>query len=240
MWYEAKRVSQEWLCRGRSASCRLVAELTRAIQAQDEPPPATAAAASRTHKLTDLLRQAGQLLSDMRREGEGAADAIFAMIDVMDDDDYEAPRGQTALVPVLPAPQLLLPEELVSPRMLSVDPGARTGREQSAGPLQVVAGKLSPLPGDQDPVGVAEKVAWMDTKSQAPAQGDQDGDGVHEIVGPGAGAVPGWPNLTSVLALFSGPLCWLLALGSLGGTRRRWSFELKGQQQFHVSRGQET
>lgn len=149
---------------------RLVEEMTNVVKAPDsDPVAAPAAAPARPHKLSDLLRQASQLLADMRREGEGAADAIYAILEVMDSDEY-AGESQLALVPALTPPGGFGGGGFLPPGALEIPPAPDDGRHFAPSPLEMVEGKVSPLPGDANPIGLAEKVAWMDTKGHAPGR----------------------------------------------------------------------
>lgn len=148
--------------------CRLVEELTNVVKAPDSiHPVAPTQQSAPQHKLTDMLRQASQLLSDMRREGEGAADAIYAIMDVMDSDEYAA-EHRLAIGPSLAQPGVLGGGGYLPLGALDVALG--DAADGAPSPLQMAEGSVSPLPGDHHPVGVAEKVAWMDAKGHAPAR----------------------------------------------------------------------
>lgn len=145
-------------------------ELTNVVKAPESVHPAAPAQQSAPqHKLTDMLRQASQLLSDMRREGEGAADAIYAIMEVMDSDGYAA-EHRVAIGPGLTQPHVLGGAGGAYLPLAALDVDLGDAADGSPSPLRMADGKVSPLPGDHDPVGVAEKVAWMDTKGHAPAR----------------------------------------------------------------------
>lgn len=171
-------------------ACRLVEEMTNVVKAPDsDAVAAPAAAPARSHRLSDLLRQASQLLADMRREGEGAAEAIYAILEVMDNDEYAGER-QLALVPALTPPGGFGGEGFLPPRALEIPPALDGGRNFAPSPLEMVEGKVSPLPRDANPIGLAEKVAWMDTKGHAPGRGLADVGGADAAASELAGARP--------------------------------------------------
>ena len=103
------------------------------------------------HKLAGLLQQAEQVLSDMRREHDSAADALVS-IAVALDSDLDGPHDGG----LAPPPQLLLPD--VSGRALaplSLFVGPASPHVVAASPLTAAA------PAAQGAVGLEEKVDWL-------------------------------------------------------------------------------
>eukprot|EP00892_Ulva_mutabilis_P010323 jgi/Ulvmu1/7663/UM038_0092.1 len=123
----------------------------------------------------------------MHREGACAADALAAMIEAMDDTAFRADRGEGALGPVLQQPGYLTPAAVLPPE--AGDPGGEGVQKRTTSPLQVVGGTVSHLPGDADPVGVAEKVAWMDSKDQAHGAPMEPPEGQDPLASSAAGVI---------------------------------------------------
>jgi hypothetical protein len=130
--------------------CRVMQELTEALCVDGtapQPPPAPAPA------LTRLLQQAEQLLSDMRREHESAADALVAIAVALEEGHGAHPLGRG--LPVVTAAPF--------------DLGA--GREwMGTGGLGATPPPPALAPGVRGEVGVEEKVAWMHLSQLAPSE----------------------------------------------------------------------